>query len=76
MPTLLRQATRIAPTISHIRLAKGYTGPTVAEAATKAGASVEIVSGPKPASGFRVQPRRWLVERTNGWINHCRRLDR
>jgi transposase len=23
-----------------------------------------------------VQPRRWVVERTNGWINHCRRLDR
>jgi transposase len=22
-----------------------------------------------------VQPRRWVVERTNGWINHCRRLD-
>ena len=23
-----------------------------------------------------LQPRRWVVERTNGWINHCRRLDR
>jgi transposase len=21
-------------------------------------------------------PRRWVVECTNGWINHCRRLDR
>ena len=27
-------------------------------------------------AGFQVQPRRWVVERTNGWINHCRRLDR
>jgi hypothetical protein len=33
---------------------------------------VEIVSGPKPSNGFRVQPRRWVVEPTNGWINHCR----
>lgn len=23
-----------------------------------------------------MQPRRWVVERTTGWINHCRRLDR
>ena len=38
--------------------------------------TIEIVSGPKPARGFKVQPRRWVVERTNGWINHNRRLDR
>ena len=69
-PTLLRRAKRIAPTISHIWLDKGYTGTTVTEAAAKAGISVDIVSGPKPANGFRVQPRRWAVERTNGRINH------
>ncbi|MGB0878781.1 MAG: hypothetical protein ACPGXI_17230, partial [Mycobacterium sp.] len=57
-------------------LDKGYTGPTVAESATQAGVSVEVVSGPKPGHGFIVQPRRWVVERTNGWINHCRRIDR
>ena len=34
------------------------------------------MSGPKPTARFQVQPRRWVVERTNGWINHCRRLDR
>ena len=33
-------------------------------------------SVPKPDGGFGVQPRRWVVERTNGWINDCRRLDR
>lgn len=75
-PALLRQAKKIAPTIGHVWLDKGYTGTTVADAAQRAGVGVEIVSGPKPASGFRVQPRRWVVERTNGWINHCRRLDR
>lgn len=37
--------------------------------------TVEVASGPKPGHGFIVQPRRWVVERTNGWINHCRRLD-
>ncbi|MGB3285717.1 transposase [Mycolicibacter algericus] len=74
--TLVRRAKRIAPTISHVWLDKGYTGSAVAEAAQRADVSVDIVSGPNPASGFRVQPRRWVVERTNGWINHCRRLDR
>lgn len=75
-PTLLRQAKRIASTIAHVWCDKGYTGTTVAEAAQRAGVSVEIVSGPKPTSRFRVQPRRWVVEHTNGWINHCRRIDR
>jgi len=44
--------------------------------AAKAGVTVDIVSGPKPADGFIVQPRRRVVEPTNGWTNHCRRLDR
>ncbi|MEO9030671.1 MAG: transposase [Ktedonobacteraceae bacterium] len=26
--------------------------------------------------GFHVLPRRWVVERTNAWITHCRRLSR
>lgn len=73
---LLRKAKRVAPTIAHLWLDKGYTGQAVAGSATQAGVSVEVVSGPKPANGFQVQPRRWVVERTNGWINHCRRLDR
>ncbi|ULN53419.1 transposase [Mycolicibacillus parakoreensis] len=71
-----RRSKRIAPTITHVWLDKGYTGATVAEAAERAGVSVDVVSGPKPVCGFRVQPRHWVVERTNGWINHCRRLDR
>lgn len=37
---------------------------------------VDVVCGPKPSRGFVVQPRRWVVTRTNGWVNHCRRIDR
>ncbi len=37
---------------------------------------MDVVSGPKPGHRFIVQPRQWVVERTNGWINHCRRIDR
>ena len=75
-PKLLRKAKRLAPTITHVWLDNGYIGTTVTDAATNAGVTVDVVSGPKPARGFIVQPRRWVVERTNGWINHCRHPDR
>lgn len=61
-----RTANRTAPTIAHIWLDNGYTGSTVAHAATTAAVTVEIVSRPKPKSGFTVQPHRRVVERTNG----------
>ena len=63
---LLRETARDATTIRKVRADKGYTGQVVADAATKAGVELEIVSGPKPVGGFIVQPRRWVVERTNG----------
>jgi transposase len=56
-PTPLRQAKRIAPTTTHVWAYKGYTGSAVADAAAKAGVTVDIVSGPKPGRGFIVQPR-------------------
>ena len=36
---------------------------------------VEIVSRP-PGSGFVVQPKRWVVERTLGWFNRFRVLSK
>ncbi|HYR14726.1 MAG TPA: transposase [Mycobacterium sp.] len=75
-PILLRRAKRVAPTTNHVWVDNGYTGSIVAQAAIKAAVSVDVVSGPKPGHGYIVQPRRWVVEPTNGWINHCRRLDR
>jgi transposase len=65
-----------ATTVTKVWADKGYTGTAPAEAAAKAGIDLGIVCGPKPVGGFVVQPRRWVVERTNGWINHHRRLVR
>jgi len=45
----------------------GRTDSTVAEA----GVRIHVVSRPQTGS---VQSRRGVIERTNGWINHCRRL--
>lgn len=64
------------PSVAHVWADKGYTGQAPADAATAAGIELEIVCGPKPVGGFVVQPRRWVVERTNGWINRHRRLVR
>jgi hypothetical protein len=76
LPTLLPQANRIAPTITHLWADEGYTGSAVADAAAKAGVTVDIVSGLKPGRGSIGQPHRSVIEPTNGSINHCRRLDR
>jgi len=54
----------------------GYQGPKFRDALAKAipGMSVEIVKRSDRASGFEVLPKRWVVERTIGWLNRCRRL--
>lgn len=37
---------------------------------------VEIVLRPLERKGFVVLPKRWVVERTFGWLNWCRRLSK
>jgi putative transposase len=37
---------------------------------------LEIVKRSEPAEGFQVQPHRWIVERTLGWLNRSRRLSK
>lgn len=36
--------------------------------------TLEVVSAPKGQKGFVVQAKRWIVERTFGWLNRSRRL--
>ena len=38
--------------------------------------TIEIVSGKPDQKGFEVQPKRWIVERTFGWLNRSRRLSK
>ncbi len=37
---------------------------------------IEIVKRPKEQEGFVVLPRRWVVERTFGWLGRYRRLSK
>ena len=36
---------------------------------------VEVVKRLDQVPGFHVLPKRWVIERTFGWLMHCRRLD-
>ena len=36
------------------------------------GATSEIVKRSDRAKGFILLPKRWVVERTLAWLNHCR----
>ena len=53
-----------------------YQGPRFREALAKILPllEIEIVKRSDSAEGFVVQPKRWIVERTIGWLNRCRRL--
>lgn len=52
----------------------GYTGPLVEGYAAANDCRVEIVVKPADQKGFAVLPRRWVVERTFGWLGKYRRL--
>jgi transposase len=69
---------RIAQT--HPRIAKawadsGYRTKVIDHGATL-GIDVEVVQRAPDTKGFTVIPRRWVVERTFGWLMHHRRLAR
>ena len=54
----------------------GYQGPQFANALGKIlpHLDVEIVKRSDGAVGFKIIPKRWIVERTIAWLNRCRRL--
>ena len=54
----------------------GYAGRLVAWAKTVLGFAVTIVKRTDDPTGFRVIPRRWVVERTLAWISKHRRCVR
>jgi transposase len=51
-----------------------YQGPLVATAAAALGLRVEVVGKPPGTTGFVVLPRRWVVERSFGWLSKYGRV--
>ena len=63
------------PRLRHLWVDGAYPG-AVAFAAAYAGITLEVVTRPEGAKGFVVVPRRWVVERTFGWLGRCRGLSK
>ncbi len=55
---------------------QGYTGEGAALAAQQQGIRLEVVKHTEAKRGFVLLPRRWVVERTLGWLGRFRRLAR
>ena len=54
----------------------GYSGQLVDWVKRMCGWTLEIVKRTDDMVGFEVLPRRWVVERTFGWLNRWRRLSK
>lgn len=55
---------------------QGYTGAQPATDAEQLGIRLEVVKLPTAKRGFVLLPRRWVVERSFGWLARFRRLAR
>lgn len=72
---LLDRATTTHPTLTKAWVDAGFKVKTVEHGATL-GVDVEIVTKDPQVKGFSVVKRRWVVERTLGWLMQHRRLAR
>jgi len=73
--TLLTMACRLFSSIIKSLGDSGYQGAATAqEVFDDAGIPLEIVKRSDGKKGFHVLPKRWIVERTFGWLGRCRRL--
>jgi transposase len=60
--------------VQNVLVDGGYTGEPFADAVQELlGASVEVVKR-NELHTFAVLPKRWVVERSFGWLEKCRRL--
>jgi transposase len=78
---VLPKILRAQPRLEVLWADAGYAGGTLAEDlrahAAHPGLRLESIKRSDPApKGFLLQPKRWLVERTFGWLMQARRLAR
>ena len=74
VPTL-QSIRRFYPFLRHVFAEGGYAGEKLKRTlAGKGGWTVEVIRRSDTIKGFKVLPRRWVVERTFAWLGRCRRL--
>lgn len=75
VPYLLREGKAIASRLENVLVDSAYTGEVIAKASADTGVSVTMVKRPN-VRAFVVVPKRWIVERSLGWMNRDRRLSK
>jgi transposase len=76
-PGVIESVKQSFPTVVKFFADGGYAGDKLASAISHIeDVAVEIVKRSDDAKGFVVLPKRWIVERTFGWLGRCRRLAR
>ncbi len=74
---VLKQVRRLFAFLTRLFADGGYRGAETAAAVKRVGRmELEIVTRSDQATGFVVLPKRWIVERTFGWLGRCRRLSK
>ena len=72
---LLRQVRRLFVFLKRLFADGSYSGVETAAAVKRIGKmGLEVVTRSDQARGFVVLAKRWIVERTFGWLGRCRRL--
>jgi transposase len=75
--SVLAEVRRLFPFIRKIFADGGYQGePTATAVALNGQWELEVVKRSDKTKGFVVLPKRWIVERTFGWLGRCRRLSK
>jgi putative transposase len=76
--TLLAASLADYPQLLKLWVDSGFNGPAFADWVQTQNPKLvlEVVKKLAEAPGFHVLPKRWVVERTFGWLMHCRRLVR
>jgi putative transposase len=73
---VLEEAHREYPKLERIWVDGAYNGSVIDALRSKTKLDIEVVKRPDKQQGFEVQPRRWVVERTHGWLCKWRILNK
>ncbi|GAA1963381.1 IS5 family transposase [Catenulispora subtropica] len=73
---LLHRMRMLCPRVRHVWADGGYAGALIGWAAQHLRLRIEVVRRTDKTPGFVVLPRRWVVERSLGWLTRRRRLVR
>ena len=72
---MLERVKQDHPSLRKVWVDSAYVG-LVEEVGQEIGVEVEVVRPLPGQKGFHVLPRRWVIERSFGWLNRYRRLSK